>query len=235
MPTSKEANEDWARNCCSRIEGYGTMALSPQPPSSDNQCPKKSSKGKRKVAPPITDAQESEDIARQEKEFEITGTRVIMPEDRGHLEAKVKMLTPAFETLFQHIKSSDHSSLGHDKLFQTLGELMLASYHIGAYTTVSLGVQKFVTPAVLREQAKTPQRAKAETDKQRRRRLRAAIENAASGRQMKGSIAFAQLIHDKVLKHLGLSTGTWPSAKTIATEIQAMNQEKRNENKSTRD
>jgi hypothetical protein len=235
MPIRQETSEDWARNCCSLIERYGSMALSPQSPSSEDHYPKKSPKKKRKVVSPITDAQELEDIARQEKEFEITGTRNIIPEDRGHLEAKVKMLRPAFEILRQHIKSSDDSSVDRDTLFQNLRELMLASYYVGAYTAVSLGVQKFVTPAVLREKAKTPQQAKAETDMQKRRRLRAAIENATSGRQMKGSIAFAILIRDRVLQHLGPSTGTWPSAKTIATEIQAMNREKRNENKATHD
>ena len=92
-----------------------------------------------------------------------------------------------------------------------------------------------MTPAVLREKAKTPQRAKAVTDMQRRERLRAAIENAAGGRPLKGSIAFAELIRDRVLQHLGPSTGTWPSAKTITTEIQAMNQERRRENKAAQD
>jgi hypothetical protein len=108
-----------------------------------------------------------------------------------------------------------------------LGELIAASYYVGAYTTVSLGAQKFVTPAVLREKAKTLQRAKAVVDMEKRQRLRAAILKAAGGLELKGSRGFGKLIHPKVAAALGSEKDKWPSAKRITDEIQVMNRERR--------
>jgi hypothetical protein len=158
-----------------------------------------------------------------------------MPEDRGHLESKIKLLKPAFGALRKHIKASTTSSEKIESLFQALQALITASYYVGAYTTVSLGAQKFVSPAVLREKAKTPQRAKAVTDMEKRQRLRTAIERAAGPWELKGSRPFAKLIHPKVSALLGPNKDNWPSAQTIKTEILAMNRERRRENKKAHD
>src|ERR1700740_1923610 len=106
MTTQKKTPEHRAQYWCADIESRGTMALSPQSTSSEDQSPEKSQKRKRKVVPPITDTQDSEDVDQLEKQFEIVGTRVMMVEDRIHLEAEVKQLRPAFDALSKHIKVS---------------------------------------------------------------------------------------------------------------------------------
>jgi hypothetical protein len=228
MTTKKETPEHWAQYWCADIESRGTMALSPQATSSEDQSPEKSQKRKRKVVPPITGTQDSESMVQLEKQFEIVGTRVIMAEDRIHLEAEVKQLRPAFDALSKHIKASTSSAEDLDALFQELGKLIVASYYIGAYTTVSLGVQKFVAPAVLREQAKTPQRAKAVMDMEKRQRLRAAIRRAAGGRELKASRSFANLIYDKVFAQVGRVDKEGkksPAPKAIKNEFELMRKE----------
>jgi len=206
------------------------MALSPQPTSFEDQSPEKSRKRKHKVVPPVTDTEDSEDdVVQLEKQFEIVGTRVIMAEDLIHLEAEVTLLRPAFDALSKHIQASASSSEDLDALFQELGKLIVTSYYIGAYTTVSLGVQKFVAPAVLREQAKTPQRAKAAKDMEKRQRLRSAIRRAVGRGELKASRAFANLIYDKVFAEVGIldeeGKKKWPSRKTIKNEIELMRKE----------
>ena len=231
MTPEKKTPEHWAKYWCAAIESRGLTALSPQPTSSEDRSPGKSLKRKHKVLSPVTDTQESDDALQLEKQLEITGTKVIMVEDRDHLKSEVTLLRPAFDRLNRHIKDSAGSLEKLDSLFQSLGELIAASYYVGAYTTVSLGAQKFVTPAVLREKAKTLQRAKAVVDMEKRQRLRAAILKAASGRELKGSREFGKLIHPKVAAALGSEKDKWPSAKRIKDEIQVMKRERRSENK----
>jgi hypothetical protein len=230
MTIRKKTSEELARFWCNKIENYSIMALSPQPNSYENDSPENpTNKKKRNKEPPAAGTRETEDVVQLEKQFEITGTRVIMPEDRGVLESAAKLLRAAFDALTEHMETSASSSENLDSLFQKLGELIAASYYIGAYTTVSLGVQKFVAPAVLREQAKTPQRAKAVKDVEKRQRLRSAIKRAAGRGELKASRAFANLIYDKVFAEVGIldkeGKKKWPSRKTIKNEIELMREE----------
>jgi hypothetical protein len=117
MTPEKKTPEHWAQYWCAVIESRGLTALSPQPTSSEDQWPGKSLKRKLKVLPPVTDTQESDDALQLEKQFEITGTRVIMLEDRDHLESEVTLLRHAFDRLNKHIKASAGSLEKLDSLF----------------------------------------------------------------------------------------------------------------------
>ena len=229
MFTADKTLKQRAQDCCRLVEGYGNIALYPEPVASEDQITARSRKRKPELSPVVTDAQASDRKIELETQFEITGTRVLMPEDRGHLESQVKLLRPAFEVISQHLEATASSPEERNLLYQKLTELIAAPYYVGAYTTVSLGVQKFVAPAVLREQAKTPQRAKAVMDMEKRQRLRAAIRRAAGGRELKASRAFANLIYDKVFAEVGIlgkeGKKKWPSRKTIKNEIELMRKE----------
>ena len=222
-PKKDETAEQRARRWCAIVENIGNAALSREHISYEDPPPEKAKKRKRKGVSPNTDTSPSEDSVELEKQFKITGTRVIMPEDRSHLEAEVKRLRPAFDAVSNHIKRSNITLNDFESLFKRLEELIVASYYIGAYTTVSLGAQDFVTPAVLRNKVKTPQRAKSIIDLEKRKRLRAAIMKAAGRRELKGSIDFAQRIHSKVADELVSDIDKWPRPKTIKNEILLMN------------
>jgi hypothetical protein len=149
-------------------------------------------------------------------------------EDRLHLEEEVNFIMPSFNVLSNHIKASSNGSDNSDSLFENLGKLVVASYYVGAYTTVSLGVEKFVARAVFRENTKTPRRLKAISYLEKRDRLRAAIIKVAGGRELKGSMPFAERIFDGVCAELGRVKG-WPTIRRIKDEIQDMNRERRRE------
>lgn len=228
MFTADKTPKQMAQYYCRLIEGYGNIALYPEPESSEDRSTTRSLKINLESMSNLTDAQASEYEIELEKQFEITGTRVLMPEDRGHLELQTKLVRPAFKVISQHLEATASSPEELNLLYQKLSELIAAPYYVGAYTTVSLGVQKFVTPAVLREQAKTPQRAKAIKDMEKRERLRSAIVKSARTR-LKASRAFANLIYDKVFAEVGIldkeGKKKWPSRNTIKTEIELMRKE----------
>ena len=233
MVKSKKTAEDWARQWCAVIENRGAMALSPPPIFPEDKLPNKSNIKKLRSIEPIIDVEtnENNELSMAKLESEITGTRVIMPEDRDHLEREVKLLRPAFDALSNYLRANVDRPVDLESLFRTLGELLSAAYYVGAYTTVSLGAQEFVTPAVLRNRVKIPQRAKVIKDRKNRQRLRAAIMKAAGGRELKGSKGFGEQIHPKVAALLGSKKDEWPSPKKIKDEIQVMNRERRLENK----
>jgi hypothetical protein len=85
--------------------------------------------------------------------------------------------------------------------------------------------------AIIREQkrwqAARGRQSKKNRDAVKDARLRQAIIVVAKGSELVASWSYAESIHDGVRKQLGITSGSWPSTRTIQRRISAILKERR--------
>jgi hypothetical protein len=133
-------------------------------------------------------------------------------------KAKVNEVIRGVDALLEGI----HTPMLRNELLLTISDALVFAYILGNYSTPSESIRKLYESQHRREQGQSASRSNATKARERHKELRDAILAVSKPRELIASYSYAELIRKSVLQHLGITSGSWPSERTIERAISAI-------------
>jgi hypothetical protein len=109
-----------------------------------------------------------------------------------------------------------------NELLLTISDALLFAYILGNCSYPSESIWKLFENQHQRKQGQLASGSNATKARERHKELRDAILAVSKPGELTASYSYAELIRKSVLQHLGITSGSWPSVRTIERAIGAI-------------